>query len=191
MDRGTQFHAMAEAWIKTGWLPPCSDAELDTWLGMLAMQWSPTGARAEVAWGLRADGSYAAVDVPEPHVYVARDGAELLTAGTADIVQDCGYHVLVADIKTGSWPVRPARTNSQVLAAGLALMDDGEKAAFQPAIYYARSGEWDYGDVIDVGSRAWVDALKQVRAEATLPPEPRPGAWCAACWERKHCPEAP
>jgi hypothetical protein len=186
-DRGTAFHAAVEKWIKSGEMPTVDDLEIQGWLDLLASQFTPPpGAEVEIAWGLRKDnGGYAEVDEPEPHKYVARNGCELLTAGRADLAwmrRDCVY---VVDWKTGRWPATAAIGNLQVNAAGLALARGYGAISYVPGIYYVRDGAWDWGD--PVSGKLETEMLAAVREAALLPPEPRPGSWCARCWERKQC----
>lgn len=188
--RGTTFHAAVETWVKTGEFPAVDDLEIQGWLDLLASQWTPPErAEVEVAWGLRPDGTYTDVDEPEPHVYVARDGGELLTAGRADLAFGRAGILHVVDWKTGRWAAAPAVANLQVNAAGLALAERAGLSAYLPMIYYVRDGYPDFGDVVPLGSPARADMFERVREAATLPPEPRPGPWCARCWERKDCPD--
>lgn len=189
-DRGTAFHAAVETWIKEGEYPTVDDLEMQGWLDLLASQWTPPEhAEVEVAWGLRPDGTYTDVDEPEPHVYVARDGGELLTAGRADLVFERAGVLHVVDWKTGRWAAAPAVANLQVHAAGLALAAQTGLHGYLPMIYYVRDGYPDFGDVVPLGSPVRAEMLERVREAATLPPEPRPGPWCARCWERKDCPD--
>lgn len=190
MDRGTAFHMAVEQWLKTGEIPVVADMECQGWIDLLAAEWNPPprGAMTEIAWGLRPDGKYADVLEPEPHVYVARDGGELLTAGRADVAWLHGGVLTVVDLKTGRWPVAPAGENLQVNAAGIALAQVSFTRGYVPAIYYARDGAWDMGERVELDSPEWAQMFEAVRAAALLPPEPRPGEHCAGCWERKRCP---
>lgn len=190
-ERGTIFHAAVERWVTWRELPVVDDLEIQGWIDLLASLWyPPLDAEVEIAWGLRPDGSYTDVDEPTPHVYVARDGGELLTAGRADLAFDRRGVLYVVDWKTGKWPATPAVMNLQVNAAGLALAARTGAESYQPAIYYVRDGAFDDGDEIAIGSREHARMLDEVRAAALLPPEPRPGPWCERCWERKACPKA-
>jgi hypothetical protein len=192
MNRGTQFHAAVEAWVRTGTLPVVPDPEMQGWIDLLASQWQPPprDVFVELAWGLWDDGFYAAVDEPEPHVYVARGprpGRRLLTAGRADVAWIEGNTLTVVDIKTGVWPVAAADVNLQVNAAGLALANCFFLPGYVPAIYYARDGVWDIGDRVDLPA---ADIWERVREAASLPLEPLPGPHCSSCWERRACPKA-
>lgn len=192
-DRGTVFHGGVESWAHTGELPAIDDLEIQGWLDLLASQWSPpTNAEVEIAWGLtdHEHAGYVDVDEPEPHVYVARNGAALLTAGRADAAWERAGVLYVVDWKTGKWPVTPAVANLQVNAAGIALAERVGALSYRPAVYYVRDGAWDWGDVVDVQSPSHAEMFAKVRGAALLDETPRPGAWCARCWEKKACPRA-
>lgn len=190
-QRGGGFHGAVERWAKDG-EPPTIDGDLEAqgWLDLLASQWSPPrGAMFELAWGLSPEGEYVAVDEPEPHKYVARNGSQLLTAGRADVcwVADPARLLVVADWKTGAWPVTEAHANLQVNAAGRALAKWLECPAYAPAIYYARDGFWDWGVRVWLGSPNDTAMFAAVREAALLDETPRPGPWCGRCWQRKNC----
>lgn len=191
MDQGTAFHTAVEGWLRSGEVPVLEDMELQGWIDLLAVEWNPPPADPgiEIAWGLRPDGSYADVIEPEPHVYVAATGGELLTAGRADVCWLTGGMLTVVDLKTGRWPVTPAPDNLQVNAAGIALAQRYGASVYVPAIYYARDGAWDMGDPVQLDSFDHAAKLDAVREAAMLPPEPRPGPHCEGCWERKRCPK--
>lgn len=195
-DRGTAFHKAVEQWIATGVLPELSDMEMQGWIDLLASLWrAGAGAKVEIAWGLGLDGQHVEVAEPEPHVYVAADGVtELLTAGRADIAYDefggGTWWLDVGDWKTGIWPAPAAPMNLQTNAAGIALASRFGSRAYRPWVYYTRSGYFDYGDVIEIGSPEHAAMLDEVRASALLPASPIPGPHCRGCWERKACPSA-
>ena len=183
MDKGTKFHAAVESWIKTGEVPQIDDDEVRGWFDLLVSQWTPPpGCMVEVAWGLTPEMRYCEVEEPEPHKYVRKDGGELLTAGRADLVSISRGVVIVADWKTGRWPVTPANKNLQLAAAGIAFCGMYGAVCFDPAIYYAQNGEWDQGYTIIVS-----DVEKDVRAAALLDGSPVVGDHCGNCWERKNC----
>lgn len=195
MDRGTIYHQAIETWARTRELPVLPDLEMQGWLDLLAAEWSPPiDGEYEVAWGLRAeleDGvppRFVEVDEPEPHVYVARDGGSLLTAGRCDGVWtggDCS--MVAADWKTGRWTTTPAPDNLQVNAAGVALALKRGMTSYIPAIYYARDGYWDMGPRVVFGTPAFTRIWGEIRAASLLDERPRPGAHCATCWERRGC----
>jgi len=185
MDKGTAFHADVETWIKTGEMPQIDDDEVRGWVDLLMSQWTPPpGCMVEVAWGLTPDMRYCEVEEPEPHKYVRKGGGELLTAGRADLARHIvpGVGVFIADWKTGRWPVTPAHKNLQLAAAGIAFADMFGEHCFDPAIYYAQNGEWDYGWTVEVD-----DVKEAVRAAAMLDGSPVLGEHCGHCWERKNC----
>jgi len=193
MDRGTLFHAAIEAWARTREVPVLEDLEMQGWIDLLASTWAPpVDGEYEVAWGL--DGAledgvppiYVEVDEPTPHVYVARRGGALLTAGRADGIWtggDCS--LVVCDWKTGKWPVTPGVDNLQVNAAGIALALKRGMTSYIPAIYYARDGYWDMGPRVVFGTPAFERIWGEIRAAALLDEQPRPGPWCSGCWDRK------
>src|SRR5262252_1655424 len=155
IDRGTHFHAAVELWLKGGRLPEVNDAEVQGWIDLLASVWRPLpeNAHTEIAWGLSPDGDHVMVAEPRPHCYEAMNGAELLTAGRADVcwitgTVSLGRILTVIDFKTGKWPVPVADENLQVNAAGIALMQRFGCDGYLPGIYYARDGHFDWGDSI-------------------------------------------
>jgi hypothetical protein len=193
--RGTIFHKAIEDWAnsRTGQVSRVEDPEIQGWVDLLASQWKPPlGFQAEVKWGLGPNGEYKDVLEPEPHVYIAADGSELLTAGTADGAWEWSAveTTYIADWKSGKWPVEPARTNLQVNSAGLALAVRNFTRFYRAGIYYPRDGIWDWGETIEVGSEAYRAHLAAVQASARLGTEPRPGPHCSACWSKSKCPKA-
>lgn len=192
MDRGTAFHALVERWVHERAIPAAADMEMQGWLNMLALSWRPTvDTEAEIPWGLSLDGAHVHVAEPLPHVYEAIDGTTLLTAGRADAAWESKSVLHVADWKAGRWPVAPAAVNLQVNAAGMSLAQRIFTASYKPGIYYVQDGVWDWGDEVLIGSPAHAAMFEAVKVAATLPPEPRPGDWCAGCWERRACPMGP
>jgi len=205
MDRGTVFHQAIETWARTRELPVVPDLEMQGWLDLLAADWHPPlDGEYEVAWGLRAELSdgvppaYVEVDEPEPHVYVPRRfvvpagqtaqqamGAALLTAGRADVAWWSGDGLVVADWKTGRYPATPAPQNLQVNAAGIALALKRGASSYVPMIYYARDGYWDHGPRVVFGTPAFERIWGEIRSAALLDERPRPGEWCADCWDRR------
>ena len=195
---GTAFHAAVEAWKLTGELPQPADDEVRGWLDMLAATgWRPWAfSLLEVAMGLRADGTGVMCDEPEPHVYVARDGSEIVTAGRADVVTPEVYSGLVfviRDWKTGRYHVDPPERNLQLASSGLAACSIGRADGFRREVYYAREGAlYKEEDPIMVGTPAYARVLDEVLTAARLDNEPRPGEHCRDCWDRrmKRCDKA-
>lgn len=197
---GTQFHEYIQEWshyVREGlsWgLEGVSEPVLG-WIRRMQQVWAPPpGLRVEVAMGL-ADLAYpefVPVDETGPHVYVAKDGeTPLLTAGRADLVwpvtADGGEYLRVCDIKTGqSYLGEPARIR-QVLGQGFAAADRWAVPAFQPGIYYARLGLFDWGPLIELGSELAAAAWADVVQAAKMSSDPNPGAWCMGCWEKNEC----
>ncbi len=195
--RGHKLHAAIEQWKREGKVPNAfPGTELQEWLDKLSETWDPGEAEAihlETAWGLSPSGDHVMVSVPRPLEYESLDGSPLLTAGRCDLDEHFGSGVLyTVDWKTGKWRVEPAKTNLQVNAAGIALAKRRGMRAYQPGIYYARDGEWDWGDVVELGSQAEADIFADIRAAATLPASPLPGPHCESCWESRkgRCPAA-
>jgi hypothetical protein len=204
MDRGTVFHQAVEQWARTRELPVLPDLEMQGWLDLLAAEWAPpVDGEFEVAWGAPSTGdpfirqyvtavwcAYVEVHEPEPHVYVARDGGPLLTAGRADVAWWYDGHLRVVDWKTGKWPTTPAVDNLQVNAAGIALALKRGLLSYVPGVYYARDGFWDWGEPVVFGTPAFERILGEIRAAALLDETPRPGAHCGKCWEKRGCAHA-
>jgi hypothetical protein len=210
-DKGTLFHSSVELWAKTGDLPSVVagllDDEVRGWLELLAMTWAPgKWMMLENAVGLSPDGGGVVVDEPQPHVYVARDGSPLLTAGRADVVEvywhpgdpsrERGYGsnaggdgrrvVRVMDWKTGRYPVASPAENLQLTALALAAAAIYDAQAFVRAIYYARDGYMDADpDPVVLDSDEGAAAWEMVERAAKLDDSARPGEWCQPCWERR------
>jgi hypothetical protein len=191
MARGTEFHKAVELWLSGGGLPRSEDLEIQGWLDLLVWEMEPrAGMEVEVAWGLSVEGRYLEVLEPEPHVYVAADPHDnLLTAGRADLVWRTGDHsVRVLDWKTGRTKATEAKDNLQVHAGGIAMAGRFLASTYQPVVYYARDGYWDYGPIVDIGGQEHARMMAEIRAAALLDETPRPGEWCRKCWDRKDCP---
>jgi len=191
-DRGTLFHAAVERWIRSGEVPQVEDPEVQGWLDMLAIDWTPPPrAGVELALGLSPTRKFVEVEEPEPHVYVPTDGkSPLLTAGRADVVWAEGDVVVVRDWKTGVWPVAPAAENLQVLALAFAAADLTWARAFRAEIYYVRDGYRDSSGEVVLGTPEAERLWGEVEAAALLDETPRPGPWCGGCWERRGCAHA-
>lgn len=188
--RGTVFHRAIEQWVTTGTPGTVDDPEIQGWIDILAAQWAPPlGTRLEVPWGLGTDGGHVHVDEPEPHVYVARGGQELITAGRADACWLSYGWLYVVDWKTGRWPVAPAESNLQVNAAGLALAREVSANGYVPGIYYARDGVFEWGRPVSIHPHL-PDIWAEIQVASVLDDSPRPGPHCASCWERRACPSA-
>jgi hypothetical protein len=187
MDRGTEFHAAIEKWQHDGCVPDLEDLEIQGWVDLLCQQWSPVGARLEVAWGLGMDGSHIMVAEPRPHVYEPMSGgAPLLTAGRADAAWiDLDNTLWCPDWKTGVWPVDPAGVNLQANAAGLALARRWSASRYVPGIYYARDGRFDWGEPVELAGDGAAQMFAEIKSAAELPPKAIPGDHCADCWERR------
>lgn len=188
--RGTVFHGAIETWVRDGVPGTAEDPEIQGWIDLLASQWAPPpGTELEIAWGLTPDGEHVFVEEPESHVYVSPVASvALLTAGRADAAW-LGYDgvLYVPDWKTGKWPVTPPASNLQANAAGIALARRWEARAYVPGIYYARDGAFEWGEAVEIGSLAHAEIFADITAAAQLDNEPRPGAHCSSCWERKAC----
>jgi hypothetical protein len=194
-EKGTLFHAAVELWSSGGALPQVHDGEVQGWLDLLATTWRPLpGMVFELAMGLRPDGTGVVCDEPEPHVYVARDGSELLTAGRADVVRGLmvplfDHHlVVVRDWKTGKWSVDPPGRNLQTSALAIAACSIAGADGFMREIHYTRDGHTD-ADVepVLVGTPEYAALLGEVRAAALLDDQPRPGPHCEKCFDRRRC----
>ncbi len=192
-DKGTLFHQAIELWAQ-GWdLPQVDDGEVQGWLDLLATTWRPLpGMVFELAMGLRPDGTGVVCDEPQPHVYVARDGSELLTAGRADVVRGLmvplfNHHlVIVRDWKTGKWSVDPPERNLQTTALAIAAASIAGADGFMREIYYTRDGHCDADEApVLVGTQEYAALLEEVRAAALLDDSPRPGPHCEGCWESR------
>jgi hypothetical protein len=200
-EKGTAFHEAIQRWAAPGTvIPEVADDEVRGWIEMLAMSWAPRpGMLFELAVGLRPDGTGVECDEPEPHVYVARDGSPLLTAGRADVVSSSMWWLLVEgraerelhivtvrDWKTGKWPVDPPARNLQTTALALAVCSLARADGFRREIYYVRDGFTDGDELpVMVGSPEHAQALEDVRAAAQLDDTPRPGEHCEVCWEKR------
>jgi hypothetical protein len=138
--------------------------------------------------GLSPTGRYVEVTEPEPHVYVPVDSAaKILTAGRADTTWPDGGLIYVGDLKSGKTHLGRPEDLPQLQMLGLAAADKHQADAMVLGIYYARDGVWDWSQPIALDSAKAAAMWDQVLLYASLGPEPRPGDWCASCWERKGC----
>lgn len=191
MAKGTVFHAAIEKYIKLGQAEHVPDEEIVQWLDALLAQWTPQpNTHVEVALGLRPGGAYAPVLEPEPHVYTAEDGGELLTAGRADVVTITPEgHVMVLDWKTGRTQPEEPNTNLQLWALGIAAGERWQAKGIYVGLYMAQQGRFMWSEPVERRSWAWLQRYADVEGAATIgdrvvaTPEN-----CRACWERKNCP---
>jgi hypothetical protein len=144
----------------------------------------------EFAVGLTTNGMGVECDEPEPHVYVAKDGSPLLTAGRADVVWSSivgtKHIVTVRDWKTGKWPVDPPARNLQLTALAMATLLMAGADGYRREIYYVRDGFTDADEApVMLGTEAWARAADDVCAAARLDDMPRPGPHCYGCWEKR------
>lgn len=198
---GTTFHKYIEMWVtsvRDGTVFHCDGAvePVKGWITMMRQRWTPpAGLMTEVALGLAdlPEPEFVAVNEPEPHVYVAKDGkTPLLTAGRADLIwEDDDEAVRVCDIKTGQFYLGDPGKLRQVLAQGFAAASLHGAGAFRPGIYYARTGHFDWGQPVTKGSAAWAEAWRVVLEAAKRDTDPHPGAHCLGCWDKKSCPSNP
>jgi hypothetical protein len=199
---GNTFHDYVEQWeicLREGrpWLIDGAPEPVRGWLQRLREVFvPPEGLRAEIAVGL-ADlpyPEYVAVKevAPGTHIYEPEDGVTaLLTAGRADLVwpvtDDDGGYVRVCDLKSGQFYLGEPGRIRQVLGQGFACADRWRLPAFQPGIYYARLGLFDWGPIIhldgELGRAAWDDVVESAKMSS----DPNPGAWCMGCWEKNEC----
>lgn len=200
MDLGTEFHVAVEAWVKGTPMPVLTSKDARAWLARMEKVWAPPpGCEAEIATGITDDGRGVYVDEPEPHVYVPRDPADrLVTAGRLDLrwTENVATRVVV-DVKTGRtylgdpWAI-PQLAAQAVSEALLCRVDDAfdDVSEIRLGVYYARTGLFDFPparplyEVID-------ELLPQVKAWATMPADPNPGAWCLGCYSRANCASDP
>lgn len=191
---GTEFHARIDAWVATGALDDYSDASkvVKGWLDrMVATGWTPpSGCRSEVACGLRVSdddtdrGWLRPVEVIEtsPHVYVAKDGNAIATAGRVDLMWKVLGVLYVADVKTGRTYLGPPAEIPQLTAGACALSDPDGDDMINVGVYYARLGVWD-----------WSGLLTYRKVEHTtgralgLPDAPIVGGHCLGCWNTEAC----
>ncbi len=191
MDKGTEFHALADAWLRGDTVANSRDKDVHAWFEALRTWKVPAGAIPESAVGLGANGAFVPVteDPPGSHVYKA--DKPLLTAGRADVMwleERDGMRILhLSDWKTGrSFVDRPER-NLQVAALGFAAAAQMDATHMCLGIYYARQATWEWSPVIALDSEAAADLWRDVHAAATLDDTPRPGPWCGGCWEKNGC----
>lgn len=201
MDKGNLFHLYRQHGRTDVPVPreyELSDvdvAEVMAWFELMRSSWvPPEGIAYELAVGLSPVGRYVDVDEPEPHVYAAKDGTPLLTAGRLDAGYPERGVAVVFDSKTGRTLPTPAERNLQLWSLGLAYADKLDAEALRVGLYFARTGEFEWypsatGAVAldsDEAARRWAD----VERAALLDETPRPGPHCGSCWERKACEHA-
>lgn len=160
-----------------------------TWLSVLFSSWSPPpGTVCEYALGLSPAGRHVAVKETEPHVYVPLDKDEtLLTAGRMDLGWVEGRVAVTADLKTGRTHVGPPGQRLQNLALGFSWADKCGSEAIRLGIYYARTGQWEWSDDINLDSADAASLWGALETAASLDESPSPGPWCAGCWESGDC----
>lgn len=201
MDLGSFFHRLVEGRSiddARAEFPTLGDFEVRQaveWANYLDVTWPrPPGLEHEVALGLTDGGLYVPVEEPMPHVYAPRADllgkVKLLTAGRADLVWPSADVCHVADLKTGRHHVGEPGRRLQNLALGFAAADRGHFDKMRLGVYYARDGVWEWSDVITRVSAEGEALLNEVREAALLDESPRPGVWCAGCWERRTCEHA-
>lgn len=195
-DKGDAFHHAVDAWAAGADLSEVQrvlpDDEVRGWLELLSVSgWTPRqGMMFEVPAGIRWDGTGVLCTETAPHVYAARDGSDLATAGRADVVHSViedGHHlVIVRDWKTGKWPVDPPSRNLQTSALAHALCSIAGADGFRRELYYVRDGYLDADDApVLVGSDEFRRSLVDVFEAAALDDAPRPGPHCEGCWEKR------
>ena len=212
--RGTTFHGGVETWKKDGVVATVEDPEIQGWLDLLAMHWSPCrpSVHLELALGLGHSGEYVPVAEVAPHVYLPEvmavtsaiwEDADpftqaqwkktattlLLTAGRADSIEWIPEHKAIDELdwKTGVWPPEGATTNLQRWAYGMAAARKFGAHWLRVGHYFPRDGSFDRSDWIEVDSPEWRERFEDVKAAALVGDDPKPGANCAGCWERKAC----
>jgi hypothetical protein len=194
-DKGTLFHSFVEKAVNGQTFFGKFDEDVNRWAKKLFDQWGPPrGCMSEVAIGLDANGQAHMVDEPEPHVYVAQNGSELVTAGRLDLrwYEDEDTTLVVVDLKTGQsylgdpWEI-PQLVAQAVAATKLHNRINGRTIArVKLGVYYARLGIFDYGSGprdLNTVENLW----DSVYHWATMSNEPRPGGWCLSCFEKKQC----
>ncbi len=187
LDRGTAFHRAVEQWVKGEPITMPDDPDVVSWLDRMTSTWTPPpGVRSEFAVGIRPDGTVTdEVDEPEPHVYVARDGSELLTAGRLDLTWEHDMTVHVVDVKTGVKYLGDPWTIPQIVAQTYAIAVLDGAGAVSPGVYYARLGIFDHGEERSGSDREmW---LKDIRRWATQPNDPVISGACLSCYSNKAC----
>ena len=190
LDRGTAFHRAVEQWVKGEQIDMPTDPDVVAWLDRMTSTWTPPpGIRSEFAVGIRPDGSVTdEVDEPEPHVYVARDGSELLTAGRLDLTWDADRVAHVVDVKTGvkylgsPWSI-PQITAQAYCIAMLSMCGGADHV--KAGVFYARLGVFDFG-----ATRPIQDAhaiFPRIVRWATQSAAPVISGACLSCYSSKAC----
>jgi hypothetical protein len=193
---GNLLHKAVEVWVATGDTSHFAGLPepVRGWAELMRQRWTPPeGCETEVALGL-ADlpfPHYMAVRETEPHVYVPElEDERLLTAGRADLIWEDEREIIrVCDIKTGQFYLGDPSRLRQVLAQGFAAADRSGAPAFIPGVYYARTGHFDWGQ--PVRAEPDTEEWRYVLDAAMRDTQPRPGAHCLGCWDKKACPAKP
>lgn len=201
---GTLFHSYIEEWVQSGrdgWQFSCEDAPepVATWIRRMRQKWTPPpGVETEVCLGLEDLPFPQHVPVveepPRSHKYVAVDGrTPVLTAGRSDLQWVEESILNVADIKTGQFYLGPPARLRQLQAQGFAAFSRAfgiappEGAGFRVGIYYARTGYFDWSDIIRPGTPEWDQAWRECLDAAKRDQEPHPGAHCLSCYDKAAC----
>jgi len=198
-DEGTRFGKLVQEWLEGR--EPEAPSALDepwSWFEYMRQVWTaPPGIQCEVPLGLSWDGNFVEVTEPNPHIYIPAMGSDpsiLATAGRADItapiramtVEGLVDAVLVADLKRSAWKYSPPDRHPQLMALGCAFASKIGVEYMVLGLYGAKDGTWEQSDPVRVD-----DLLPAVLEMCALPEnEPRPGPWCAGCYERRNCPAA-
>jgi hypothetical protein len=193
--KGTLFHSYIEKAVLGVTFFGEHDEDVKVWVQRLFSCWEiPSGCMSEVAIGLDAAGKAHEVDEPEPHCYVAKDpSVEIITAGRLDLRwhEDDGKTLVVVDLKTGQsylgdpWSI-PQLVAQAVAALAMEWRGDSKVERVKLGVYYARLGIFDYGSGPQNAAQV-ADRFKDVSRWALMTNEPRPGAHCLSCYEKKSC----
>ena len=199
-DLGTKFHLAVGEWAGHGVTPPdCYEPrEVGEWVRALAEQWTPPpSAEFEIVLGLGRDFAYVpTVETADgSHDYEpAYAFTPLLTAGRADCVWQLGSKVYVLDFKTGRSAMPPPGDSPQLISLGLAAAAKYAATSMVLGFYFARDGRFEWTDdecgnvrAIALDSDEAENMRRDVMDMAMLNEEPRPGAWCAGCHEKRRC----
>jgi hypothetical protein len=187
--KGSDLHARIDQWVRTGTLDLVGAVdEVRAWAETMSRGWSPPpGCRSEWALGLTRDALRGVeTDEPDPHVYSARGGESLVTAGRCDlawVVPGVVDVLHVADVKTGrTYLGQPARIPQLAACALAARWVLRAPFPLRVGVYYARLGVWDWETV-----ETETDLVEVVRAAVDLPDAPQVGGWCLGCYNAKEC----
>lgn len=176
MRKGTAFHSFVRKQLDPAFKdievivhPDDKDDVLD-WTCRLMTKWKPPeGALWETEMFVDGAGMLAAND----------NGC--LYTGHADVLWTEGDTAVVLDFKSGKHRLGKPHESIQLAAYGVPYAHSVGAKALKLGFYWARSAEFEWGELDQDGIRA---AWERVKYAALLEARPVVGPHCKSCWHR-------